>query len=240
MAITSGHGNPKWTRDEVILALDLYFDCGKRIPSPSDPRVQALSEILRAFPHHQNAAKKASFRNADGVAFKLQNLRLVATGTGLGNVSKTDRAVWEELGSYPSQVKELAALIKTGLNTLNNVRESDPEYDIFVEGRIVTETHIRRERHPALRMQLIELRKKEDRFICELCGKKPEALNPMFVESSYEAHHIVPLAAGEERATKVSDMALLCACCHRMIHRAIAHQGRWLTISEAKTLIYGN
>jgi len=27
MAVTHGHGNPKWTRDETILALDLYFDC---------------------------------------------------------------------------------------------------------------------------------------------------------------------------------------------------------------------
>jgi hypothetical protein len=25
MAVTQGHGNPNWTRDETILALDLYL-----------------------------------------------------------------------------------------------------------------------------------------------------------------------------------------------------------------------
>lgn len=93
MAVTHGHGNPHWTRDEVILALDLYFDCKGKVPGAADPRVQELSEVLRAFPHHGASARKDSFRNPDGVAFKLQNIRQVATGKGLGNVSKADREV---------------------------------------------------------------------------------------------------------------------------------------------------
>src|SRR5581483_8043912 len=99
MAVTHGHGNPAWTRDEIILALDLYLDCQGHIPSSSDPRVLALSELLRSFPYHSRAARQASFRNTDGVSFKLQNLRQVATGKGLGNVSNMDRAVWKEFGT---------------------------------------------------------------------------------------------------------------------------------------------
>jgi 5-methylcytosine-specific restriction protein A len=239
MAVTTGHGNPKWTREEVILALELYLECRPRIPSASDPRVKALSETLRAFPHHSAAARKASFRNADGVAFKLQNLRQVDTGLGLGNISQTDRSVWEELGSSQNRVKELAALIRAGLDTLNEVRESHAEYEAFAEGRVVTETHLRRERRPELRTRLIELRKKKDRFVCEICGKKPDVLDDILAESIYEAHHVIPLAIGDERSTRVSDMALLCACCHRLIHKAIAHQKRWISIPEARKLIYG-
>ncbi len=33
MAVTKGQGNPNWTRDEIILALDLYFDFEEKIPS---------------------------------------------------------------------------------------------------------------------------------------------------------------------------------------------------------------
>ena len=77
MAVTHGHGNPKWTRDETILALDLYFDCSGIIPSGSDERVQTLSQLLRALPYHDRASRKETFRNPDGVAFKLQNLRQV-------------------------------------------------------------------------------------------------------------------------------------------------------------------
>src|ERR1700687_641779 len=98
MAQAHGHGNPKWTRDEVILALDLYFNCGGSIPSKGDARVQKLSSVLRRLPYHGAESRKDSFRNPDGVAFKLQNLRHVATGKGLGNVSETDRAVWAEFG----------------------------------------------------------------------------------------------------------------------------------------------
>jgi 5-methylcytosine-specific restriction protein A len=63
MAVTHGHGNPKWSRDETILALDLYFQCEGKIPSKSDDRVVELSKLLRNHPLHQDAAKNSTFRN---------------------------------------------------------------------------------------------------------------------------------------------------------------------------------
>ena len=120
MAVTHGHGNPDWTRDEVVLALDLYFGCNGSIPSKSDARVVALSKLLRVFPYHANAARRESFRNPDGVVFKLQNLRQVATGKGLGNVSRTDREVWGELGNNQRRVRELATLIRVGIEIAGN------------------------------------------------------------------------------------------------------------------------
>ncbi len=239
MAVTSGHGNPKWTREEVILALELYIECGEKTPPASDSKVKELSDLLRSFPHHSEAARKPSFRNPDGVAFKLQNLRQVATGKGLGNVSKVDRTVWNELGSEPYKLKMLATLIKAGINTLNEVRENEPSYDVFAEGRVVTETHLRRERDPVLRARLIEQRKKKGQLTCDLCAKGTTGIQASFAESTYEAHHIIPLALGEERSTRIADMALLCACCHRLVHKAIASEGRWIDLAEARKFIYG-
>lgn len=83
MAVTKGQGNPDWTREEVILALDLYHSLDGKIPNSKDERVCELSRTLRAFPHHRLAARTESFRNPAGVAFKLQNLRSVSTGRGL-------------------------------------------------------------------------------------------------------------------------------------------------------------
>src|SRR2546428_7519523 len=103
MARTQGHGNPNWTRDETILALDLYLDLRGQIPSEDDNRVRELSALLRRYPYHAVAARRESFRNPAGVAFKLQNLRQVATGKGLANVSDTDRLVWGELGNDPAR-----------------------------------------------------------------------------------------------------------------------------------------
>lgn len=239
MAVTSGHGNPKWTREEVILALDLYFDCSDRIPSASDYRVVALSNLLRSFPHYSEAARKESFRNPDGVAFKLQNLRQVATGKGLGNVSQTDREVWDELGSFPEKVRALSALIRSGIQTLHKIREEEAEYVIFAEGRIVTATHLRRERSAKIRTRLISQRIKDGGLFCDICAKTPGKVSPDLAESLYEAHHILPLASGAERVTKLSDMALLCACCHRLAHRVIAKKRRWLSVDELRVEIFG-
>jgi 5-methylcytosine-specific restriction protein A len=215
MAITHGHGNPNWNRDETILALDLYFDFYGVIPSGEDERIKSLSQLLRSMPYHANASKKDSFRNADGVSFKLQNLRQVATGKGLGNVSKMDRIIWSEFANKPEEAKIHTNLIKAGI-TLVEMEGEDSDDDVqFAEGRIVTEAHKRRERNPQLRRKLIKKRKLSGPLSCDICN----CVEPhhQFADAMFEAHHLVPLAAAmQERATKLQDMSLLCANCHRM------------------------
>lgn len=235
MARTHGHGNPNWTRDETILALDLYFDLNGKIPSGADDRVKALSEVLRRFPYHADASRKESFRNPDGVAFKLQNLRQVATGKGLGNVSETDRAVWLELGASPETTKSLANIIRAGV-AASEASEPVREDVEFVEGRVVTELHSRREREPKLRERLLSSRRGSGRLFCEMCGAPPPSTNAALLEAHFEAHHIVPLSSTGTRTTRLSDLALLCANCHRLLHRAIAIEKRWLTVAEGKAI----
>lgn len=239
MAVTHGHGNPDWTRDEVVLALDLYFDCNGSIPSKSDARVVALSKLLRVFPYHANAARRESFRNPDGVVFKLQNLRQVATGKGLGNVSRTDREVWGELGNNQRRVRELATLIRVGIEIAGNAELGlpAPNEEEFVEGRIVTEVHFRRERHPRVRARLIAKRRTLGHLRCDVCDRTEDEYPPALAEAVFEAHHVVPLSTGQVRRTQLKDLALLCANCHRMLHRAIARGKRWLTPEEAKATI---
>ena len=112
MARTHGHGNPKWNREETILALDLYFRCDGHVPSGEDARVVELSKVLRALHFHPRKVRKKTFRNPDGVAFKLQNLRSVATGSGLPNASKMDAHIWKEFGSRVREVQRMAARIR--------------------------------------------------------------------------------------------------------------------------------
>jgi 5-methylcytosine-specific restriction protein A len=171
------------------------------------------------------------------VAFKLQNLRQVATGKGLGNVSRVDRAVWEELGHDPKRVKQLSALIRAGIEIVEGVKEESNDDDVFAEGRVVTETHLRRERDPMLRKRLLEQRQASGGLRCDVCACVPTNHNPNLREAIFEAHHILPLAAGRKRKTQLKDMALLCANCHRMVHRAIAVSKRWLTLEEVAAQI---
>jgi 5-methylcytosine-specific restriction enzyme A len=235
MARTKGHGNPNWTRDETILALDLYFRLDERVPSPTSADIQSLSAVLRSMPYHVEAARQPSFRNPDGVGFKLMNIRQVATGRGLGNVSAMDRQIWTEYGNQPDVVRNLADAIRAGIATLKPT-EFPTDVDELPEGRVLTAMHLRRERHPGVRKMLLNDRRTKG-ICCDVCGFSRAGIDPVIEDSLFKAHHVVPLASAGERKTKLADLALLCACCHRGIHRAITAHRRWISVSEAREMI---
>lgn len=135
MAKTDGRRNPPWTRDETILALDLFFDAGLVALSDTDKRVIALSRTLRALPGNEERAENPSFRNPAGVAFKLSNLQSVATGKGFANVSATDRAVWKQFENRRVRVKEVAALITTYVAEAPLDTKNDDDEEEFAEGK---------------------------------------------------------------------------------------------------------
>jgi 5-methylcytosine-specific restriction protein A len=233
MARTHGHGNPDWTPDEIVLVLDLYFDARGQIPAESDKRVQDLSSLLRRVPYHALAARRESFRNPAGVAFKLQNLRQVATGEGLPNTSKADRQVWAELGDDPKRTKQRANLIRAAISA-SEVGPEDFAEQEFIEGRTLTELHVRRERSPLLRQRLLAARRRKGPLRCEMCSIGPYSSE--LEDAIFEAHHILSLSSSGERVTRLKDMALLCANCHRLLHRAITMQKRWLSVDEAREI----
>lgn len=109
--------------------------------------------------------------------------------------------------------------------------------EAFAEGHIVIEAHVRRERDPRVRDRLLADRRNRAALVCEMCGRQAAGTDSRLSEAIFEAHHLVPLAAGLDRETKLTDMALLCACCHRLIHRAIEVDGTWLSIEQATMLV---
>ena len=94
----------------------------------------------------------------------------------------------------------------------------DAEADIEAEeGRATLRIHLRRERS----RKLITAFKASLRdFSCEACGQDMSAIYGQLGEGYIEAHHRVPVAMIEEgERTRLSDLAALCANCHRIIHR---------------------
>lgn len=231
MAVTHGHGNPDWTRDETILALELFFQIGGKVSSVEANTI-ALSNVLRSLPYHENVAQKETFRNPSGVAFKVQNLRQLATGKGLGNVSKMDREIWQEFGDKPQEVTRLAMLIRAGIAASIIDPIIEPEVE-FYEGKLLTRLHYSRERNPKVREALITSRS-ADGLRCDICAVDHANVPLELREAAFEAHHTTPLHAVGEGKTKLKDVALLCATCHRLIHRAIAKQRKWVSVTDAK------
>lgn len=239
MARTHGHGNPKWTREETILALELYLKYEGNIPSRVDEKVEELSALLRSLPHYGPTSRMPSFRNLDSVRFKLQNLRQVATGKGLGNVSETDRQIWKEFSARPEAVHSLAKAIRTGATALSEFKDvSGVEEEEFPEGRVLTRLHMVRERDRRLRSRLLQSRRAIGVLTCDMCACISSTKELDFEEAMFEIHHLIPLAAAAERTTRLQDLALLCANCHRLMHRAILINKSWLDISQARSCIF--
>jgi hypothetical protein len=77
MAVTKGHGNPKWMKEETILALDLYLKAGKAIPAAGTSKRVVRTALrsawvvsgsnpntIRAETACQGAYKLSRFRNS--------------------------------------------------------------------------------------------------------------------------------------------------------------------------------
>jgi Rad3-related DNA helicase len=78
----------------------------------------------------------------------------------------------------------------------------------FVEGQRVEVTLSKAERDPAVRRKALQHFGRK----CMVCDFTPR------VDSQLDVHHLFPLADGGERVTKIDDVAVLCANCHRLAH----------------------
>jgi 5-methylcytosine-specific restriction protein A len=111
----------------------------------------------------------------------------------------------------------------------------DDDDEAFPEGRVLTREHKTRERN----RRLVEKKKKavlrvKGKLECEVCEfdflKTYHELGREFIE----CHHLAPLSdLREERKTKLSELGIVCANCHRMLHRARP----WKTIDDLKSII---
>ena len=147
MPVTKGAGNPDWTLDETLLALDLLYRHGAPL-SKTHSDVGALSTILRAAHLFPIENRKENFRNGDGVALKMQNLQSALNPERRLSSSKTDRAAVAE---FPPQRKlELAAIAAVILGELSRgtaIEDVPEERTVFqkvgsLQRHIVPETGV--------------------------------------------------------------------------------------------------
>lgn len=110
----------------------------------------------------------------------------------------------------------LSKLWKTGYSDDSTVSFS------ITEGNRQLKSHYRRERS----RKLISLKKEQYKKLngllrCEICGLSFVAIYPKSLgEDFIEVHHKIPLSQIENIVrTTLDDLLLVCANCHRMIHR---------------------
>lgn len=232
--------NPKWTRDEHILAFDFYMRHRPQIPSQTSKEIIQLSELLGRLGRKIWGDTSDTFRNPDGVYLKMMNFRSndpSYDGVGMSRGSKDEILVWELFGDDTKKLNASAQLIMSAIedDTIINVAEDDAD-DTWEdqEGSIHTVYHKRRERKDVKSKKIKSVLKDGKAICCEACGFDFEQVYGVRGRGFIECHHKKPVSemvSGE--TTKASDLALLCANCHRMVHS----KRPWLSIDELKEII---
>jgi 5-methylcytosine-specific restriction enzyme A len=226
--------NPNWSRDEIILALNLYFELNGKDEVPNNQSVIDLSATLNRLSNLEN--RSTTFRNPDGVAMKLQNLRYFDTGRtgGLPAGSKLDEKAFREFYNDRPTLRAIAEQIISSLNlAIDPIPDIDEDASAR-EGKRLQKIHYSIERS----RRIVEKKKKavlqkEGRLSCEVCSFDFQTFYGFIGEGFIECHHKVPLAKlSSSMMTKLSDLALVCSNCHRMLHKDSG-----ITIESLKSII---
>ena len=144
--------------------------------------------------------------------------------------------------SIPEKVDEISDFLNELLSLSENREKADnldrntPDFrDSFPEGKLKERLHKQRERSSSL----IKAVKKEaldqhGKLECQCCGFDFEVKYGYLGREFIEAHHTKPVSElhqdGEK--TQKEDIALVCANCHRMLHR----KRPWIKMNELKKL----
>jgi len=237
--------NPDWTRDELILALDLYFREPKARGSKSHPGCIELSQVLNTLHIHTDKGHESTFRNPNGVGMKLSNfLKYDSTykGKGLQAGSKLEEEVWKSFASDHHRLASVASVIKAGVSILHGynlplseIVDPDEETD---EGKVVIALHKMRERNgPFAKKRKDQVLKSTGQLACEVCKFDYQLVFGAHGYGFAECHHDRPLSKmvpGEK--TKLSELRIVCANCHRMLHRG----KQWPTLIELRKMLLGH
>ncbi len=214
--------NPAWQPEELILALELYLTNAHARQVKSDPAVTELSLTLQELDLGIERRDPEKFRNVDGCYMKLQNFKHLDPNYGEGlsrGVTQHMRELWDRFENDPEALAEAAMSIRANGRARGgrSTPPSDEDEGEVLEGKLLLRIHKDRERRrgPDKKRDVLN---RTGRLACEVCGFDFAETYGDLGEGYAECHHKLPLYAGE-RPTRLSDLAIVCANCHRMLHR---------------------
>lgn len=129
-SINKSKRNPVWSREELILALNLYFEIESSQFTSSNPKVIELSETLNKLNIHSDRPDEIRFRNPNGVSMKLSNfLRFDSNykGIGLERGGKLEEEIWN---SFAGNKKLLQQKTDEILASISNAEFNEGDREV--------------------------------------------------------------------------------------------------------------
>ncbi|HKZ13393.1 MAG TPA: HNH endonuclease [Solirubrobacterales bacterium] len=153
--------------------------------------------------------------------------------TGVASLSPTDRDVVLQLLGHQPEAAEADKEEAAEEPPIDQwTVPADPEEPVY-EGQPVLGQHYRRERKSSrLRRRMIEAAGGHP--TCAACGFDFEATYGERGHGFIECHHTIPISEIDPGTpTRIGDLELLCANCHRMIHAS----REWITVEELREIL---
>lgn len=112
----------------------------------------------------------------------------------------------------------------------NSLLEGD-----FPEGKLVERIHKTRERNSkVIAIAKANYKHTHGKLFCQVCGFDFEKVYGTIGKDFIEGHHTIAVSEMKEgHITKPEEIAMLCANCHRMVHK----KRPWLTMSKLNSLL---
>ena len=162
-----------------------------------------------------------------------------------------DETIWNEFANDLPRLQTVAWAIRSSAMTIRYqqatshnrcracaVPKADEDEEAYPEGRIIYRVHRSRERNSTLVEQKKQKALKAFHALrCEVCGFAYEEKYGELGRGFIECHHNTPVShMRPDQKTRTGDLALVCADCHRMLHRG----GELLTVDALRRIARGS
>lgn len=146
------------------------------------------------------------------------------------SLSSSFQRIHDEWQMRPDEELEKLVLgLQAGIPVTGDKQARSPE--ARTEGGEKVYISIKRERDPKVREEALAIHGLD----CMACGFNFERTYGSLGKGFIEVHHVVPLSeAGRSETDPAMDLIVLCANCHRMVHRK---RGVCLSLAELRTQI---
>lgn len=217
--------NPDWTREELILALDLYFDLDQGQMHKGHPNVIRVSNELRELNIHQEIPDLKKFRNPSGISRRLGNFKTMDSGyegEGLPNSGKLAKIVFKEFANRRDKLRKEADLIRQlYLGQKSKKSNTAAEFKVSYKSEFIFQYHKNRETDPLVTKVKREIVLSESKKLkCEVCGFDSFAFYGEMGNDLMEIHYSKELKnePGLE-SSDMKDFIIVCSNCHKVLDK---------------------
>lgn len=201
-----------FTRDEVILALDVFYSSPKgRVTADSD-EIKELSLLLNRLPIHPVENRRADFRSPAGITTQLIRFRSSCISGKKGqNVGELFFHVAFEYEDRVNELHSIARAIRKNKEAFVSLFGSPLEDNGFPEGILLGHLHNIIEQRDGAKLAMKDH--------CEICNSSP-ALCYRNVGQLLQTHLVVAPTLMDYSEKYTADSFLtVCPTCHAALHR---------------------